>query len=53
MAKENKEASTLDVNAVFTIITKKSKHTEEGAEIEVSGDIANILIDKGIAKLKN
>jgi len=40
-------------NELVTIIaTEKSKHLKAGQEYEVTGELANIIINKGFAKAK-
>jgi len=51
---ENVEISNIPEREVVTIIMlASSKQVIEDTEKEVSGNIANILINKGFAKLKN
>jgi hypothetical protein len=38
--------------AKYVIVALKSPHLIEGQEYEVTGEIAEILIEKGLAKLK-
>ena len=48
------EYSNISEKEVVTIILlASSKQVKEDTEKEVSGNIANILINKGFAKLKN
>jgi hypothetical protein len=41
-----------DKDVVTIIATKDSKHLQEGQVFNVSGNVAKILIGKGIAKIK-
>jgi hypothetical protein len=41
-----------DKDVVTIVATKDSKHLKEGQEFNVSGNVAKILIIKGIAKIK-
>jgi len=51
--KTTKEASRLDLNKVYSIeVLKNGKHLRKGDTYEVSGDVANVLINKGLAKVK-
>lgn len=54
---KTKESKAKKVNysakeLVKIIALKKSKHLKEGQEYEVSGDLANVIINKGFAKAK-
>lgn len=42
----------LDHNKTYTIVALSSPHLIDGKEYKVTGEIAEILIEKGIAKLK-
>ena len=48
------ETSNIPENSVVTIIfLANGKDVKEDIEKKVSGNVANILINKGLAKLKN
>ena len=59
MATETKKAKATKVESNYSIgeiveieAVKDSKHLKKGDTHKVSGDVANILINKGLAKAK-
>lgn len=46
------EFTPVDEKGVYTVITKDCKSFKAGLEYEVSGNVANALLKKGIVTLK-
>ena len=50
---ESKPIDKLDDKGVFVVVGEEKGSLKTGKEFTVSGNVANALISKGIAKLKN